>query len=54
MDYAQEQALKILEASYDMYENTKKDVERRMRDELNQDGSKRYAEAAIQNKLEEI
>lgn len=54
MDYAQEQALKILEASYDMYENTKKDVERRMRDELNQDGSKRYTEAAIQNKLEEI
>ena len=54
MDYAQEQALKILEASYDMYENTKKDVERKMRDELNQDGSKRYTEAAIQNKLEEI
>lgn len=54
MDYAQEQALKILEASYDMYENTKKDVERKMRDELNQDGSKRYTESAIQNKLEEI
>lgn len=54
MDYAQEQALKILEASYDMYENTKKDVERKMRDELNQDGSKRYTESAIRNKLEEI
>lgn len=54
MDYAQEQALKILEASYDMYENAKKDTERRMRDELNQDGSKKYSEGAIQNKLEEI
>lgn len=54
MDYAQEQALKILESSYDMYENTKKDVERRMRDELNEDGSKRYSEAAIQDKLKQI
>lgn len=54
MDYAQEQALKILESSYDMYERTKKDVERKMRDELNEDGSKRYSESAIQDKLRQI
>ena len=54
MDYAQEQALKILESSYDMYERTKKDVERKMKDELNEDGSKRYSESAIQDKLRQI
>ena len=54
MDYAQEQALKILEASYDMYERTKKEVERKMRDDLNDDGSKKYSENAIKAKLEEI
>ena len=54
MDYAQEQALKILESSYDMYERTKKDVEQKMKDDLNEDGSKRYSESAIQDKLRQI
>lgn len=54
MDYAQEQALKILESSYDMYENIKKETEKRMQDELNPDGSKKYNETAIKSKLEEI
>ena len=54
MDYAQQQALKILEASYEMYERTKKDVEKKLRDELNDDGSKKYDEGYIQNKLKEI
>ena len=54
MEYAQEQALKILEASYDMYEKTKYETERKMRDDLNEDGSKRYSEAAIQDKLRQI
>ena len=54
MDYAQQQALKILEASYEMYERTKKDVERKLRDELNDDGSKKYDEGYISNKMKEI
>ena len=54
MDYAQQQALKILEASYEMYERTKKDVERKLKDELNDDGSKKYDEAYIADKLKQI
>lgn len=54
MDYAQEQALKILEASYDMYEKTKKETRRRMEDELNPDGSKKFTEGAINDKLRQI
>lgn len=54
MDYAQEQALKILEASYDMYEKTKKETRRRMEDELNPDGSKKFTEGAIIDKLRQI
>ena len=53
-DYAQEQALKILEASYEMYEKTKVETERRMKDELNDDGSKRFSEGAINDKLRQI
>ena len=54
MDYAQEQALKILEASYEMYEKTKKETERRMEDDLNPDGSKKFTRAAIDDKLRQI
>lgn len=54
MDYAQEQALKILEASYEMYEKTKKETERRMEDDLNPDGSKKYTRGAIDDKLRQI
>ena len=53
-DYAQEQALKILEASYEMYEKTKVETERRMKDDLNDDGSKRFSEGAINDKLRQI
>ena len=54
MDYAQEQALKILEASYEMYEKTKRETERRMEDDLNPDGSKKFTRAAIDDKLRQI
>lgn len=54
MDYAQEQALKILEASYDMYEKTKKETRRRMEDDLKPDGSKKFTEGAINDKIRQI
>ena len=37
-----EKSLKQLKVSYDMYETTKKQTERRMKDALNPDGTKKY------------
>lgn len=54
MDIRQKKALQIIENTYDMYERTKKDVERRMKDDLNEDGSKKYSEEEITEKLNEI
>lgn len=54
MDIRQKKALQIIENTYDMYERTKKDVERRMKDDLNEDGSKKYSEEEIIEKLNEI
>ena len=54
MDFKQKQALQILESSYDMYEKTKRETVRRMSDELNEDGSKKWSEEYINEKVQEI
>jgi hypothetical protein len=46
-----EKALKQLKCSYDMYETTKKQTERRMKDTLNQDGTKRYTAEDIKEEI---
>ena len=46
-----EKSLKQLKCSYDMYETTKKQTERRMKDALNADGTKRYTAEDIKNEI---
>lgn len=50
-DFTQERALKQLKISYEMYENTKKQTEERMRDALNSDGTKKFTEEKIKEEL---
>ena len=49
-----EKALKQLKVSYDMYESTKKQTERRMKDSINQDGTKKYTSEEIKNEIDLI
>jgi hypothetical protein len=49
-----EKALKQLKASYDMYENTKKETEIRMKEALNPDGTKKYTKEDIKEEIELI
>ncbi len=49
-----EKALKQLKNSYDMYEKTKKETERRMKETLLPDGTKRYNSDDIKKQLELI
>ena len=49
-----EKALKQLKISYDMYEKTKKETERRLKDALNPDGTKRYTQTDIDNNIKLI
>lgn len=49
-----EKALKQLKASYDMYENTKKETEMRMKEALNADGTKKYTKDDIKQELDLI
>lgn len=49
-----EKALKQLKNSYDMYERTKKETERRMKETLLPDGTKRYNSDDIKKQLELI
>ena len=51
---SQEKMLKQLKASFDMYENTKKSTEKRMKTALNKDGTKKYTQADIEKELELI
>ena len=46
-----EKALKQLKCSYDMYETTKKQTERRLKDALNPDGTKKYSEEDIKEEI---
>ena len=49
-----EKALKQLKCSYDMYETTKKQTERKMKEALNRDGTKKYTAEDIKNEIELI
>lgn len=46
-----ERALKQLKNSFDMYENTKKQTEKRMKESLNSDGTKRYTKSDIDKEI---
>lgn len=47
----QEKVLKQLKVSYDMYENTKKETEKKMKVALNNDGTKKYSADDIKKEL---
>lgn len=49
-----EKALRQLKSSYDMYEKTKKETERRLKDALNPDGTKRYTQSDIEKNIKLI
>ena len=46
-----EKVLKQLKVSYDMYENTKKETEKKMKEALNDDGTKKYNADDIKKEL---
>ena len=47
-------SLKLLEASYEMYENSKVDVKRKLRKKLNKDGTPKYTQSDIDKQLKLI
>ena len=49
-----EKSLKQLKISYDMYEKTKKETEKRLKEALNPDGTKRYTTDDINKEIELI
>ena len=49
-----EKTLKQLKCSYDMYETTKKQTERKMKEALHKDGTKKYTAEDIKNEIELI
>ena len=49
-----EKILNQLKTSYDMYETTKKQTERKMKEAINQDGTKKYKKEDITNEIELI
>lgn len=46
-----DKSLRQLKNSYDMYETTKKQTEKRMKEALNTDGTKRYTKSDIENEI---
>lgn len=50
-DEQREKMLKQLKSSYDMYETTKKQTEKRMKDSLNPDGTKKYTKEKIDEEI---
>ena len=46
-----EKALKQLKCSYDMYETTKKQTEKKMKEALNKDGTKKYTAEDIKEEI---
>lgn len=51
VNYTKEKALKQLNVSFEMYENTKKATEERMKDALNADGTKKYTQDDIDKQI---
>lgn len=49
-----EKALRQLKSSYDMYEKTKKETVKRLKETLNPDGTKRYTQSDIDSNIELI
>lgn len=49
-----QKSLNLLKASYDMWENTKKETETRMRDAINENGDKRYSQEEIKQQLDRL
>lgn len=49
-----EKALRQLKSSYDMYEKTKKETEKRLKEKLNPDGTKQYTPEEIKKNLDLI
>ena len=49
-----DKALRQLKSSYDMYEKTKKETEKRMKEALLPDGTKKYNQDDIKNQIELI
>lgn len=49
-----DKVLKQLKVSYDMYETTKKQTERKMKEAINKDGTKKYTAEDIKNEMELI
>ena len=54
MDFRQQQGLDILKAQYEMNERTLMETERRLQDQLNEDGSKMYTDYQIESRLSTI
>lgn len=54
VEYTQEKVLKQLRTSFEMYENTKKSTEKRMREAINKDGTKKYTKEDIEKELDLI
>lgn len=52
--YSQEKVLKQLRNSFQMYENTKKSTEKRMKEALTKEGTKKYTQSDIDKELELI
>lgn len=50
----EERSLKQLKLSYEMYENTKKETEARMKEKLNPDGTKKYTKEDIEKEIKLI
>ena len=46
-----EKALKQLKCSYDMYETTKKQTEKKMKEALNKDGTKKYTAEVLMDEI---
>lgn len=52
--YSQEKILKQLKNSFEMYENTKKSTEKRMKEALTKEGTKKYTQSDIDKEIELI
>lgn len=53
-DLEQEKVLKQLKVSYNMYEKTKKETERKMKEKVLEDGTKKYSKEEIKEQLDLI
>ena len=50
----EERSLKQLKLSYDMYEKTKKETEKRLKSAVNEDGTRKYSKEDIDKEIKLI